>query len=179
MSDTALVISAAQYEVLFYIEGSPGGVAPIRPALSNSGPTLRACLRRGLIELRPDSADSRGGVALTEFGMAAITLLRRASDIALEEQATYFETEEKRGMVTPTIGRIVHYNPSANEGLARIGTETGSQPLAAIITGVWSDSCVNLAVFDANGAAHCRTSVLLVQGDAQCPDAGFAAWPPR
>lgn len=44
--------------------------------------------------------------------------------------------------MTPTVGRIVHYWPGANpHGDKR-------QPLPAIITHVWSDDCVNLAVFN-------------------------------
>lgn len=47
----------------------------------------------------------------------------------------------------PTVGRIVHYHDHSNE------------PLAAIITKVWSDTMVNLAVFSEGGTTYSRTSV--------------------
>jgi hypothetical protein len=51
-------------------------------------------------------------------------------------------------------------------------------PLAAIVTKVWSDTCINLAVFDANGNTHSRTSVLLYQGEGERPDVCFCEWMP-
>lgn len=77
-------------------------------------------------------------------------------------------------MIKPTVGRIVWFTPHAHSGIARIG----NQPLAAIITGVWSDCCINVAVFDANGITHSYTSQLLVQEGNARPDAGFCEWMP-
>lgn len=72
-------------------------------------------------------------------------------------------------MIKPTIGRVVWFWPGlANEG----------QPQAAIVAHVWSDTCVNLAVFDANGNASGRTSVLLHQDGNERQSACFAEWMP-
>ena len=79
-------------------------------------------------------------------------------------------------MIKPTVGRVVWYTPYQSDTFAY----TPGQPLAAIVTAVWSDTCVNLAVFDANGNSHGRTSVLLWQddGDNPKPDCGFCEWMP-
>jgi len=76
--------------------------------------------------------------------------------------------------VTPSIGRIVWYTPSISQGMPRIG----DQPMAAMIVGVWSDACVNLTVFDANGNSHGITSVPLVQGDMPKPGGFYCEWMP-
>lgn len=64
----------------------------------------------------------------------------------------------------PTIGRIVHF------------TSDGTDVRAAIITHVWSDSCVNLSVFGPNGDSEGKTSVLFAEDRTQ---AQTWAWPPR
>ncbi len=79
-------------------------------------------------------------------------------------------------MIKPTVGRVVWYTPSADDHEEMAAAQL--QPLAAIVAHVWSDTCVNLAVFDANGIAHNRTSVLLVQDDGARPDGGFCEWMP-
>lgn len=76
--------------------------------------------------------------------------------------------------IKPTVGRIVWFNPAASDNIAR----QGFSPLAAIIACVWSDTCVNLAVFDANGNQHSRTSVLLVSDDMPAPTENYAEWMP-
>jgi hypothetical protein len=57
---------------------------------------------------------------------------------------------------------------------------SGDQPLVAIIAHVWSDTCVNLAVFSPNGAATFHTSVFLYQGDegSERPSSQYAEWMP-
>lgn len=77
--------------------------------------------------------------------------------------------------ITPTVGRVVWFTPGASDDIPR----NGDRPLAAIVANVWSDSCVNLAVFDANGVSHSRTSVYLLQGGDD-PPAGspYCEWMP-
>jgi len=79
-------------------------------------------------------------------------------------------------MIIPTVGRIVWFTP------ARDDTELvrhGDGPLAAIVTHVHSDRCVNLAVFDANANQASRTSVTLLQDDdAEAEYGRFARWMP-
>ncbi len=78
-------------------------------------------------------------------------------------------------MIKPTVGRIVWYRPRSTDNVAR----NGEQPLAAMITGVHSDAHVNLVVFDVNGIAHSRSSVLLLQDGDTAPEAGgYAEWMP-
>ncbi|HEY0200652.1 MAG TPA: Gp49 family protein [Burkholderiaceae bacterium] len=74
-------------------------------------------------------------------------------------------------MQKPTVGRIVYYYPSTNDYLHSYG-----RPLAALICWVWSDTCVNLSVFDDTGMPRSRTSVLLHQ-DGERPSAHFAEFP--
>lgn len=59
-------------------------------------------------------------------------------------------------MIQPTVGRVVWYYPP--------GHQPHEQPYAAIVAHVWSDTCVNLAIFNANGRPDPDppTSVLLV-----------------
>ncbi len=73
-------------------------------------------------------------------------------------------------MIKPSVGRVVWFYSE--------NYEEGKQPQAALVCHVWSDTCVNLAVFDANGVAQNRTSVLLFQGEGQRPSAMFAEWMP-
>ncbi len=76
-------------------------------------------------------------------------------------------------MIKPTVGRVVWFYPKFHQ--------PGHQPLAAIVAHVWSDTCVNLAIFDANGRpmADPPTSVLLVQEGAEVPSGGlYCAWMP-
>lgn len=82
-------------------------------------------------------------------------------------------------MIIPTIGRVVWYRPSRVDYFAEGYSE---QPLAATIVYVHSNSMVNLAIFDANGTPHSKSSVYLYQGDEtdRPPAAGssFCEWMP-
>jgi hypothetical protein len=79
-------------------------------------------------------------------------------------------------MISPSIGRVVWFHPSITDHSLASG---GDQPLPALVAHVWSDTCINLAVFDANGKPHGKTSVLLLQDDAIAPEGGYyAEWMP-
>ena len=62
----------------------------------------------------------------------------------------------------PSVGRIVHFRQ-------------GDVTLAAIVTKVWSDTCVNLAYFTEGGSCSGRTSVIFGTGIEDCS----WSWPPR
>lgn len=83
-------------------------------------------------------------------------------------------------IIAPTVGRVLWYYPSANSvesGFSR--HPDGGGPYAALIAHVWSDQLVNLTVLDANGAAHSRTSVPLLQGaQTDAPEHAFCGWMP-
>jgi hypothetical protein len=78
-------------------------------------------------------------------------------------------------VIKPTIGRVVWYHPP-------FVPDSGSneQTFAAIVCCVWSDTCVNLAVFDSNGVVSSQTSVNLWQFDSDIsrPASGYAEWMP-
>ena len=81
-------------------------------------------------------------------------------------------SDSKATNMVPTVGRIVWYRPHTYEMTHKHG-----QPLAAIITHVWSAECVNLHVFGDNGAhLPSKTSVLLAQGRPGQP--GECEWMP-
>ena len=64
----------------------------------------------------------------------------------------HLEVKETNMAITPTVGRIVWYRPKASDELAR----NGNEPLAAVICCVWSNTCINIAGFDANGQPFAR-----------------------
>lgn len=75
----------------------------------------------------------------------------------------------------PTIGRIVHYRLPQHI----VGAESAGELRAAIVTRVWNDTCVNLAVFwdgemvPVEGLPARVTSVVQGTGDGQWD------WPAR
>lgn len=74
-------------------------------------------------------------------------------------------------LIKPTVGRMVWYRPHTYEM-----THKHNQPLASIVTHVWSDTCVNLHVFGDNGAhLPARTSVTFAHGRPAQP--GECEWP--
>jgi len=77
-------------------------------------------------------------------------------------------------MQKATVGRVVHFFPATTDALYRNG-----EPLAATIVRVWSNDCVNLALFDGEANLHKRTSVLLYREDYVRPEGGYASWPVR
>lgn len=77
----------------------------------------------------------------------------------------------------PTVGRIVHFYSSQPADQAN---SAGNGPYAAIITQVWSDTCVNLVVFGGDGSVKCFTSVTdhLPEDVANMQGRAWQ-WPPR
>lgn len=80
-------------------------------------------------------------------------------------------------MIKPTIGRVVLFHPSATW---QDPSFAPAPVCAAIIAKVWSDNCVNLAVFDADGKSHSFKSVYLHPGDdSPVPGGGYyCEWMP-
>lgn len=73
----------------------------------------------------------------------------------------------------PSIGRIVHY--VVNVGNAR--------PVAAIITAVWNDTCVNLRLFQDGSNTDPQTFSEWVTSrsfdESETPAQGTWHWPPK
>jgi hypothetical protein len=70
---------------------------------------------------------------------------------------------------TPSIGRIVHYRLRAQDDAV------GPAIAPAIITRIWSERCVNLTVFLADGPPVTRSSVELEDATGSI---GRWFWPP-
>lgn len=90
-------------------------------------------------------------------------------------------------MNKPSIGRVVTYIVGDHEAKDTLGWwprgPNGHRDHPAIITAVWSDTCVNLQVlFDAN-PIEVRTSVVqmpeLPEGVALAPENSWWKWPAR
>ncbi len=83
-------------------------------------------------------------------------------------------------MIKPTVGRVVWYHPHNvnNAAVAMHGDSERQVTHAAQIVHVWSDTMVNLVVFDSNGVPYSVTSALLLQDDNPCPAEGYAEWMP-
>jgi hypothetical protein len=66
-------------------------------------------------------------------------------------------------MIVPTVGRVVHYYPAEHEASGfryeHAMTRYSDQPFVAHVVHVWSETCVNLVVYDHAGKSHIRTSV--------------------
>lgn len=73
--------------------------------------------------------------------------------------------------ISPTVGRVVWLR-NRHEAISR------EQPEVAFITYVHSDSCINVAGFNANGTPIAETSVLLVQDGEPAPEHVYAEWMP-
>lgn len=77
-------------------------------------------------------------------------------------------------MIKPTVGRVVWYYEQKPK-------DEGVQPLAALVAHVWSDTCVNLAIFDVDGVPVRQppTSIRLVQEGEEVPATGrYCTWMP-
>jgi hypothetical protein len=79
-------------------------------------------------------------------------------------------------MIVPTVGRVVLFHPGA--GFTGVAAGKGI-PLPAMVARVWSDTCINVGGFDANGIPFSATSVLLIQDDNPVPTGGhYCTWMP-
>lgn len=68
----------------------------------------------------------------------------------------------------PEVADVVLYHP-APDGDRELASGH-DQPLAAIVTHVWSDWCVNLMVLDADGATYPRRNVEFWHHEVPAPD---------
>jgi hypothetical protein len=75
--------------------------------------------------------------------------------------------------IRPNIGRIVWYWPDGERG-----KRAGKQPLAAQISFVHSDDCVNLGFLHENGNHGYATSVRLWDGQGERPVGPYCEWMP-
>jgi len=74
-------------------------------------------------------------------------------------------------LIKPTIGRVVwFYKFWAGQG--------HKGPLAAIVTAVHSDTCVNLCAFGESGQSFGETSVRLRQPEDDVPQMNYCEWMP-
>lgn len=82
--------------------------------------------------------------------------------------------------ITPTVGRIVYFNPNGMRLASHLAGPERGGALAAIIAAVQHDGDLNLAMFDATGQMFGQTGVRLVQEGEQepMPGIGFAYWMP-
>ena len=74
--------------------------------------------------------------------------------------------------IIPTVGRIVYFMPGigCNLAVSKAGV------LAALITAVHTDDCINLAVFDADGEHHALSSVNHESIATQYVDGRHSCW---
>lgn len=82
--------------------------------------------------------------------------------------------------ITPTVGRVVYFNPNGMQLASDFRAPRDGEPLAAIVAAVLPNGVhLNLSVIDALGQHHAVTSVPLVQEGQPEPEAGpFAYWMP-
>lgn len=80
-------------------------------------------------------------------------------------------------MIKPTVGRVVLFRPSAEQVIPEF-IWFKDQPCAALVTYVWGDRMVNLAVFDHGGKEHKFTSVPLVQEGDPVSAYHYCEWMP-
>ena len=79
-------------------------------------------------------------------------------------------------IITPTVGRIVHYWPSKGDAMMH----NKGDHVPAMITHVWGDT-VNLVVFDMVGRSQGLTHVLLIKpgkdiNEAHLEEGGYCTW---
>ncbi len=81
-------------------------------------------------------------------------------------------------IITPTVGRVVHYYPNGSAIPCPIGFK--DKPWKADIVAVHSDQRVNLSAFDPLGEHLAIANVILVQPGDDCPPRGidYCTWMP-
>lgn len=82
-------------------------------------------------------------------------------------------------IIKPSVGRVLHFFPSTvyMDG-RKLAFSDPSQPLAAMISYVHSDTMVNLTAWDQNGVSFSVCSVPLVQSGARSVGSFYAEWMP-
>lgn len=70
-------------------------------------------------------------------------------------------------MINPTVGRIVWFY-----------SDSGADPLAAIVTMVWDARLVNLCVFDRAGLPFPQAEVVMMQPEDEVPPGPYCCWMP-
>ena len=79
--------------------------------------------------------------------------------------------------IKPSVGRKLHYWPTFKD-VSLMTKAHNDQPCDATVIYVWSDTCVNLQIFDHGGGLHFRESVRVMQsGEELPPHGGYAEWP--
>lgn len=66
---------------------------------------------------------------------------------------------KERILMTPSIGRIVHYYPTASDNPEDFRNNKLGKPIAAVIVKVHSDECVNLRLITDSESLPWKTSV--------------------
>jgi hypothetical protein len=77
----------------------------------------------------------------------------------------------------PTVGRVVHFYETGNTYGKHEFDAAQSQPQAAVVAFVWTETGINIGGFDSAGVPFSRTSVphrSIAQGCSM-----FWDWPPR
>jgi hypothetical protein len=76
--------------------------------------------------------------------------------------------------IFPTVGRVVWFTPSRLTGDYGFTHIDGRKPLAAIVSHVFSDELVNLAVFDSNGVSTAEPASSLCRWARTSPNTAIS-----
>ena len=75
----------------------------------------------------------------------------------------------------PTIGRIVHYYPTASDHPQDFLNQKLGEPIAAVIVKVWTEECVNLRLISDSDSTAWITSICYDEAHSEMS----WSWPPR
>jgi hypothetical protein len=81
--------------------------------------------------------------------------------------------------MTPTIGRIVHYTFPRNSPRADQGNSVPGDVVPAIIVKVWSDTCVNLRIFQDGQHAPIHETSVCLKDEGNIEYGNHWDWPQR